>query len=298
MTTDRRRIGIDIGGTKMSAVAIDLDDPSTTVASTRVDTPSDPDMVLERVAGCVATLGGAASVGIGLPGLVDRSGVLRSAPNLPTMVGIDVVGPLASRLGLHVVVDNDAACALRAELAVGAARGESSVALITLGTGIGGAIAIDGVVWRGANGFAGEPGHMCVDPDGPICVCGRRGCWERYASGAGIERTGRAAGLSLPDRRASEAVVAAARAGDPRASAVMGGFAEWLGIGIADMVDLLDPALVVIGGGLVEAADLYLEPARRSFDAHVLGGAEVRGTRIVTTALGPDSGAVGAALLN
>jgi len=298
MTDPSTAIGLDIGGTKIAAVLVDRDDPAIVLRSHRRDTPSTPDGVLDAIVETIEALGGAATIGIGLPGLVDRSGILRSAPNLPVMVDVDVIGPIARRTDAAVAVDNDATCALRAEMAIGAAAGFGDVVLVTLGTGIGGAIAIGGSLVRGTNGFAGEPGHMCVDPTGPVCVCGRRGCWERYASGSGIAHAASIAGMAVPSTRGAEAVVAAARAGDPTAIGVLDGFAEWLGVGIADLADLLDPELVVIGGGLVEMADLFLERAREVFDRHVLGGSVLRRTSIVPTALGADSGAVGAALLH
>ena len=131
-------------------------------------------------------LGAVAAVGVGLPGLVDLDGTLRAAPNLHGGVGAAIRGPLADALGFPVVVDNDANCAAWAEVVAGAGRGEGHVVLVTLGTGIGGGIVVDGRLQHGAHGFAGEPGHMVVDPDGPLCPCGRHGCWERYASGNGL----------------------------------------------------------------------------------------------------------------
>jgi glucokinase len=183
-------------------------------------------------------------------------------------------------------------------MAIGAAVGFDDVVLVTLGTGIGGALAIGGTLVRGTNGFAGEPGHMCVDPTGPLCVCGRRGCWERFASGSGIAHAATLVGMAVPSTRGAEVVVAAARAGDPTAIGVLDGFARWLGIGIANLADVLDPELVVIGGGLVEIVDLFLDGARDAFDQQVLGGSVLRRTVIVPTVLGADSGAVGAALLH
>ncbi len=122
-------------------------------------------------------------VGLGAPGLVDRTGTLRYGPNLPGVIDFDFATALTDRVGRPATVDNDATCAAWGEHERGAARGCNHSVTVTLGTGIGAGITVKGELLRGANGFAGEPGHMVVDPDGPLCPCGRRGCWERYASG-------------------------------------------------------------------------------------------------------------------
>ena len=183
----------------------------------------------------------------------------------------------------------------------GVAQGSDDTVLVTLGTGIGGGIAIGGSVRRGAHGFAGEPGHMCVDPFGPLCVCGRNGCWERYASGSGVVWLAQQRGLSA-DRNGQditgEVLVELARSGDAAALEVWAEFAEWLARGLANLADVLDPELVVIGGGLVSVSDLYLERTRELFVREVLGGRSRRRTRIEPAQSGPSAGAVGAALLH
>ncbi|MET0227802.1 MAG: ROK family protein, partial [Actinomycetes bacterium] len=156
-------------------------------------------------------------------------------------------------------------------------------------------------------GFAGEPGHMVVDPAGPPCPCGRNGCWERYASGHGLARLARLAvdrgdapgvleRAGDPDAISGEHVVAAARAGDVGAIAVIDELADWLASGLANLVALLDPELVLIGGGLADVADLYLDRARAAYDTEVFGGAGRTPTRIEVATLGSDAGAIGAAL--
>jgi glucokinase len=257
----------------------------------------------------VRTFGPVAGVGVGIPGLVDRHGTVHVGPNLPGVHELAVAEQLHDRLGVAVEVDNDATCAAWAEDRVGVAAGASDLVLVTLGTGIGGGIVAGGVLQRGANGFAGEPGHMVVDPNGPACPCGRRGCWERYASGSGLSRMAREAAeagranrvVELaggdPDDVRGEHVTRAASDGDEGALAVMDDLGWWTALGIANLVDLLDPQIVVVGGGLVEAGDLLLEPTRRWYRDLVLGFDHRPPVRIEPAALGERAGAIGAALL-
>ncbi|MEJ7582766.1 MAG: ROK family protein [Acidimicrobiales bacterium] len=181
--------------------------------------------------------------------------------------------------------------------------------MITLGTGIGAGITVKGEVLRGANGFAGEPGHMVVNPNGPPCPCGRRGCWERYASGSGLGRLAREAahaGLASGvvalaggecENVRGEHVTAAAESGDPAALKVLEDFGWWVALGIANLVNVLDSEVIVIGGGLVEAGDLVLDPTRRAYAELVLAAEHRPPVDIVSAQLGEHAGAIGAALL-
>ena len=181
--------------------------------------------------------------------------------------------------------------------------------MLTLGTGIGGGLVVDGQLVVGAHGFAGEVGHMVVDPSGPPCPCGQRGCWERFASGSGLGRLGREAAQagrapSLvelaggdPEAVRGEHVTRAAAAGRPDALAVMESFAWWLGLGLANLVNLLDPEVVVVGGGLVEAGECLLGPTRRALSRLVQAGHLRPEVPVLPARLGERAGAVGAALL-
>jgi len=309
-------VGVDIGGTKVLGLAIAAGDPAgMPLGEARRPTPRGRDAVVAAIVAVVdEVIADAGSppvyaVGIGLPGLVDLTGVLRTGPNLPGVVDLDVDGALGQALGRTVVVDNDANCAAWAEYRRGAARGVDEAVLVTLGTGIGAGVISRGRLLRGAHGMAGEPGHMIVNPTGPRCPCGQRGCWERFASGTGLAFLAREAVnagradtvLALaggdPEAVRGEHLTTAARTGDADALAVMDDFAWWVALGLANLVNLLDPELLVIGGGLVGEADLFLEPTRRAFASLVLGGGHRPEVPIVAARLGERAGAVGAALL-
>jgi glucokinase len=309
-------VGLVIGGTKVLGVA--LSDDGEVVAECRRPTPRDEASLIDAAAGAAEELvastagrGEVAAVGVGAPGLVDRDGVLRVAPNLPFVDRLPLRASLASRLHVPVRADNDATCAAWGERELGAARGTDHVVLITLGTGIGGGIIAGGRLYRGANGFAGEVGHMVVEPHGPPCPCGQRGCWERYASGSGLGRLAREAAhagqapavLALaggdPEGVRGEHVTRAAIEGDPGACAVFVRFAWWLALGLANLANVFDPELFVIGGGLVEAGDgdVLFEPARKAFAGLVEAAARRPDIAIVPAALGERAGALGAAAL-
>jgi glucokinase len=303
--------GIDVGGTKVLGVALDPDDPTTVVAEARVPTPDGASPLLDAMADVVRTLGAdreIGAVGVGIAGLVDRDGVLRVGPNLPGLRGVRVGDELDARLGLPIRVDNDATCATWGEHLAGAARGVDDVVLVTLGTGIGGGLVSDGELVRGAHGFGGEVGHMVVDPHGPPCPCGRAGCWERFASGSGLGVLGREAALAHRFPRGvalageaehvrGEHVTRAAAEGDADALAILDHFAEWVALGIGNLLALLDSSLVVIGGGLVEAGDLLLDPVRAALPAAMMAPEERADVRVVAAELGEHAGAIGAALL-
>jgi glucokinase len=305
-------IGVDVGGTKVLGVAVDADGELVGEPS-KVPTPKGGDAIVDAIVTTVTRLAGetseVASLGVGLPGLVDRRGVLRMGPNVPDVVDYPFRAALSDRLDRPVTVDNDATCAMWAEHERGVARGFDDVLLVALGTGIGGGLFIGGQLQRGTHGFAGEPGHVVVDPGGPLCPCGRRGCWERFASGSGLGRLAREYAQANRGHRMvelaggdaeevkGEHVTRAAAEGDPEALEVIREFGWWFALGIANFVNLLDPALVVVGGGLIEAGELLLEPARVAFKSFDLFGSNRPDVPIVAAQLGEEAGAVGAALL-
>jgi len=233
--------------------------------------------------------------------------VLTSSPHLPGVTHFDAASALSARLAQDVKVTNDATCAALAEWRTGAGRGVDDMIMITLGTGIGGGVVAGGRLLLGAHGYIGEFGHMTIDPDGPSCPCGQRGCWERYASGSAIAleakrvvATGRLRRLldasGSADGITSEDVVAAATDGDADAIAVLEHFAMWLSVGLANLALAFDPALFVIGGGLSRAAAIYEGALRRWFAAGVYASDLRPLPELRFAHLGEQAGAVGAAL--
>jgi glucokinase len=306
-------VGIDIGGTKVMAGVVDAD--GNILEKLRAETPDkskSPKVVEDTIVELVLDLSDrhdVHAVGIGAAGWVDaeRNRVL-FAPHL-SWRNEPLRDRLSGRLSVPVLVDNDANTAAWAEWRFGAGRGEADLVMITLGTGIGGGLVVDGHLYVGRNGFAGEFGHMVVDPNGPPCVCGRRGCWERYASGSGLAQLARAAAVGGRLRRVvgiaggdvelvrGEHVQAAAEEGDPGALAVIDEFARWVALGLVNLTNAFDPAAFVLGGGLAVGAHLYLAPIRRWF-VELLYAPELRPHPVLSFAeLGEHAGAVGAALL-
>ena len=306
-------VGVDVGGTKVAAGVVD--EAGNVVAQVRRATSAQVEGAAERtIAALVAELASAypvEAVGVGAAGLVDETrSVVRFAPNLgwreqPLRVLLEAA------TNLPVVVENDANAAAWAEYRFGAARGRDDVVMVTVGTGIGGALVLGGVLYRGGFGLAGEVGHLVLDPDGPACGCGRRGCWEQFASGNALLREARARsaqdrsgarlmlglGDGTPEGVAGPHITAAARLGDPVALAVFATAGFWLGRGMAELAAVLDPACYVVGGGVSEAGELLLAPARAAFSQHLMG-ADVRPrAEILAAEMGNLAGIVGAAEL-
>jgi glucokinase len=310
MTGGRQSIGLDVGGTKIAAARV-ADDGSI-LAHDRVPTPAeDAGRTLEAVvelARAVMTEE-VEAVGIGAAGLVESAaGVLVFSPNLAWR-SVHLVEHVGGALGVPVIADNDATVAAWGEYRFGAGRGHDHLLLVTVGTGIGGGIVADGRIFRGAHGFAAEIGHIIVEPGGPLCGCGNRGCWEQVASGHAIERAGREAaqryphsGIArlaegVPERVSGPVVTRAAQDGDEIARAILAKVGRRLGEGIAGLVNVLDPEVVVVGGGAVGAGDLLLEPARRAFTGAVEASEFRPPVSILAAELGNDAGVVGAAAL-
>ncbi|HAP75302.1 MAG TPA: glucokinase [Acidimicrobiaceae bacterium] len=301
-----RRVGIDVGGTKCLAVALDAD--GAVVGEARRATPKGPAAIIDTLVELATELGPAATLGVGVPGLVTRDGTLRAAPNLVDISDFQVGSLLRDRLGTDVEVDNDATCAAVAEWQLGAGRGADDMVMVTLGTGIGGGIVANGRLVRGINGFAGEIGHMVIDPNGPPCPCGRRGCWERYASGSGLGRLARDAAAAHRldavvamaggvDQVRGEHVAEAARQGDAAAMEVCDEFGRWVALGLVNLANVLDPGLFVLGGGLAASVDLFGEPITRWF-GELLYAPHLRPhPRLVFADMAERAGAIGAALL-
>lgn len=304
-------VGVDVGGTKVALRAVRATDPAAVVAEARVATPEGGgEAIVTAIAEATHSLvaGAPGAVGVGIAGLVSADGVVRYSPNLPGVEEYPLGERLGAVLGCPVVVDNDATAATLAEWRLGAGAGCDDLVLVTLGTGIGAGVVLGGQIQRGAHGFAGEPGHMVVDPGGARCACGRLGCWEAYASGSALARmaadavaAGDAPVLAAMAGSAAtpvsgEQVAAAVAAGDEGAGAVLDRFAWWVALGVANLVNVLDCSAVVIGGGLVELGDRLLHPVRRHLPTLLMGAAHRPEVVVLPAALGPAAGAVGAAL--
>ncbi len=292
----RRHLGLDLGGTNIKWVVVDRDgDEWRPLDRDQVTTPTadGPDAVVPRLASvgaeAIARWPGVSSVGIGVPGLYDpAAGTTRFLVNFPGgWVGTPVAGPVGAALGLPAFLINDARAFGLAELRLGAGRGAASMIGLTLGTGIGGVIAMDGHVLQGHDGTAGEIGHQTIEPDGPWCGCGNRGCLEAFAR---ADQIAAACGTAT-----AEEAVTRARAGDVRATDGLAQIARYLGIGIANMISVISPDRVVIGGGISAAADLLLGPIRDELRRRVRTTSLDR-VEIVTAELGTWAGAIGAAI--
>lgn len=308
----RLTVGIDIGGTKVIAGVVDAD--GLVVDQLRRETPDkrkSPQVVADVITELVVALMArydVSAVGIGAAGWLDetRSTVI-FAPHLAWRHE-PLREVMSSRLQLPVVVENDANAAAWAEWRFGAVRGEPHVVCITLGTGIGGALLTEGALQRGRYGMAGEFGHMAVVPGGHRCACGNRGCWEQYASGHALVREARGLAAAdspmvsgLLDRVGQDAgritgplITTAANEGDPAAIELLDGIGTWLGIGIANLAAALDPGAVVIGGGVSDAGELLLGPARAAYRRQLPGRGFRTELRIVRADLGNLAGLIGA----
>lgn len=306
-------VGVDVGGTKIAAAVIDED--GSLVEETRRDTPAaDSQRILAAILDAISDLTARhriEAVGISAAGFVDeKRATILFAPNL---VWRDE--PLREEVqrgcGLPTIVENDANAAAWGEFRFGATRSERdlrTVAFLTIGTGLGGGLIVGGELFRGGFGVGGEVGHLRVVPNGHRCGCGNRGCWEQYASGSALVREAREfAGsgsprasrlLELAGGRAESIeghmVSAAASEGDPLARELIEDLGRWLGEGIATLAAVLDPAVVVVGGGVSSVGDVLLDPARRAFERQLTGRGHRPVLEIRQASLGNGAGLIGA----
>lgn len=298
-------VGIDIGGTKMAAAAV----TSEGIILARHAQPTEAGRgfadglrrmvaLIERVlseAGCAGA--DLAAVGIGCAGPVDPlRGTIDNPYTLPTWDGVDVVGPLQARFGVPVGLENDADAAALGEYWLGAGQGARILTMVTVGTGIGGGVIVDGRVYRGAGGGHPEIGHLGIDPQGPACYCGMRGCWESLASGPAMAARllDRAPGLDRDTLTGAE-VVRRARGGDPAAMAVVAEMAAIHARGVVTLLNLYLPDALILGGGVMEAYDLFAPSIQTLAAADTMAP---RGTEAIRpAALGNDAGLLGAARL-
>jgi glucokinase len=305
-------IGIDVGGTKVLGGVVDESGKVLTTA--RKDTPRQGGSALTQTIADVAKelleQHSVSSVGVSAAGFVssDRKTML-ATPNIADWNGVDLDGQLTKLIGLPVVIENDANAAAWGEAKFGAGKNQDHMMMLTVGTGIGGGIVVNGALYRGAYGIAAEFGHMRVVPEGHICGCGARGCFEQYASGNALLRHAREAINASPEVARNllsrgdgtvagltgQAITDAARDGDPVALAAFNTTGQWLGAGIASLAVLLDPACVVIGGGVIDAGEILLKPTRESLERNMPFAGKHPYPQIIAAQLGNEAGLVGVA---
>ena len=304
-------IGLDIGGTKISGGVIDAN--GVILARGRKDTPAlDPAAIVEEAASLIRELTfehEVDAVGVACAAFIDRSrSTVYFSPNLAWR-DVPLKARLESVLDLPVIIENDANAAAWGEFRFGAAAEVDDMVLLTVGTGIGGGIVVDGVLMHGAFGVAAELGHMRVVPDGLRCGCGNRGCWEQYASGSALVREARelvasgtphAARLSElcagdPAALSGPDVTRAAAEGDPAAVELLADLGAWIGEGVASVAAILDPELIVLGGGVSEAGALLIDPALAAFRRQLTGRGHRPEARFALASLGNDAGMIGVA---
>ncbi|HEX7096003.1 MAG TPA: ROK family protein [Acidimicrobiales bacterium] len=285
-------VGLDVGGTKILGLAVD--EHGGVHDELRMPTPDDPRELVDALCDLATQLvERPAAVGIGIAGLIGHDGRVRVSPHLVRPEELDIIGVLTRALGVPVTIDNDANAAAWGEARVGAARGVDHMVFVTLGTGIGSGIVVNGRLVRGANGFGGEAGHMVVDRRGATHVTGLPGAWEMYGSGSALDEMTRAAGVGESGEDLHQKLLE----GDDAAFAVLDRYAWEVAVGVANLLTVLDPHLVVLGGGVSEIG----EPLRAAVERHLpslLIGASLRAeTRVALAQLGERAGAIGAALL-
>jgi glucokinase len=301
-------LGVDVGGTKVAVAAVDGVTATHTREHPTVTVSSDAllDGVEHVVRDVIADSGQPEAIGVGVPSQIDfATGTVETSVNIPLM-GVPLREELGRRFGVPVYVDNDANCAALAEAHI---VGESHLVMLTLGTGVGGGVVIDGMTFRGADGLGAELGHIAVNPDGPPCPgnCPNRGCLESYCSGQALERDGTELARDKPDsplagrldadgKLTARRLVAAADDGDEDALLLMDNFARMLGIGIANYVNVFQPTRLAIGGGLSRASHLFFDRAVQEAGARTLPALWKR-VHVALAEGGADAGVIGAGLL-
>ncbi|ARF54928.1 ROK family glucokinase [Streptomyces gilvosporeus] len=303
-------IGVDIGGTKIAAGVVD--EEGSILETCQVPTPQATDALTEAIADAVRTVGSGhqiEAVGIGAAGYVDeKRATVLFAPNIDWRHE-PLKDKVEQRVGLPVVVENDANAAAWGEYKFGAGQGHSDVICITLGTGLGGGIIIGNKLRRGRFGVAAEFGHIRVVPDGLLCGCGSQGCWEQYASGRALLRYAKQRAFATPENATvllslgdgtpegieGKHISAAARRGDKVAIDSFRELARWAGAGLADLASLFDPSAFIVGGGVSDEGELVLDPIRKSFRRWLVGNQYRPHAQVLAAQLGGKAGLVGAA---
>jgi glucokinase len=314
-TSNLNAIGIDVGGTKVLGGVVSP--TGEILATARRDTPREGGKALTQTIADVATElsneYSVDSIGVSAAGFIssDRQTIL-ATPNIAGWNGVNLVNELTQIIGKRIVLENDANSAAWGEFKFGAGRGRSDLMMLTLGTGVGGGLILDGSVFRGAYGIGAELGHLRIVPDGHLCGCGVRGCLEQYASGSALMRHAREAINASPDLARNllargdgtigglkgHHITEAARDEDPVALAAFNTMAGYLGAGIASLCTIIDPSCIVLGGGVIDAGEIFLAPTRKAALSMIPFSGKHPYPEIVAAELGNNAGLVGVADLS
>ena len=304
-------IGIDIGGTKISAGVVDSS--GNLIDSSKCSTPAEGGKeLISSVVNLVKELNKKheiKGIGISIAALISSDyGTIVGAPNIANLSKLNFVNEIKEEFKLPIIVENDANAAMWAEFKFGNARGLNPVMFFIIGTGVGGGLVIDGKLFKGANGIGAEFGHMCVVPDGLLCGCGSKGCLEQYASGGALIRYANEALLVNPDKSeevlnfgegklSGAALTKAAKAGNELALDAFSKQADWLGLACASYSLIIDPQAIIIGGGVVDAGELFLAPVRAAMRKYMPFAESHVPPKIIAAKFGNDAGLIGAAEL-
>jgi glucokinase len=302
-------IGIDIGGTKISAGVVDSS--GNLIDSSRCSTPTEGGKeLISSVINLIKEFNKKyeiKGIGISIAALISSDyGTIVGAPNIANLSKLNFVNEIKVEFELPIIIENDANAAMWAEFKFGNAKGLNPVMFFIIGTGVGGGLVIDGKLFKGANGIGAEFGHMCVVPDGLLCGCGSKGCLEQYASGGALIRYANEALLANPDKSeevlsfgegklSGTALTKAAKAGNELALAAFSKQADWLGLACASYSLIIDPQAIIIGGGVVDAGELFLAPVRAAMRKYMPFAESHVPPKIIAAKFGNDAGLIGAA---
>ena len=302
-------IGIDIGGTKISAGVVDSS--GNLIDSSKCSTPAEGGKdLISSVVNLVKELNKKheiKGIGISIAALISSDyGTIVGAPNIANLSKLNFANEIKEEFKLPIIIENDANAAMWAEFKFGSAKGLNPVMFFIIGTGVGGGLVIDGKLFKGANGIGAEFGHMCVVPNGLLCGCGAKGCIEQYASGGALIRYANEALLANPDKSkevlsfgegklSGTALTKAAKAGNELALAAFSKQADWLGLACASYSLIIDPQAIIIGGGVVDAGELFLAPVRAAMRKYMPFAESHASPKIIAAKFGNDAGLIGAA---
>jgi glucokinase len=300
-----KAIGIDLGGTNMRAALVSRSGSVSKYQSIPTPTGQGPNAIVEAAAGLIKKISDKwepQCIGLAVANVVNvKENKLSKSPNIPDLNDFDLAAALSAQVSANVSLENDATAAAVGEHWLGAGQGTDEMICITLGTGVGGGVIVKGEPLHGADGFAGEIGHICLDREGPQCGCGSNGCLEQYASGTAIVRMTRSLLSTYPDSElhskldiSPKDVYESAAAGDNAAAAAFAEAGRYLGTAMAGLVNIFNPEMIVVTGGVAAAWDFFIGPAREEMCKRAFQQPAER-VKIVRGTLGDDAGVIGAA---